>query len=124
MDLNAANINFVQELVSHFPRLQPLLSEHAADNFGEILPHVFFGDITRYVMAVVLAIESGKASDEDRRELVDILKFLESSYSTREDIQELISVSFLELLPRPEEKGARIRDILGPELTRQLKIIG
>jgi hypothetical protein len=124
MDLNARNINFVRELVSRFPRLKSLLSEHTADNFGEILPHVFFGDITRYVLSFVFAIEAGKASDEDRRELVDILKFLELSYSTNEDIQELISVSFLELLPRPEEKGAGIRDILGPELTRELKIIG
>jgi hypothetical protein len=39
--------SFVERLVGHFPRLQPLLTEHLDDNFDELLPIVFFGDLTR-----------------------------------------------------------------------------
>jgi hypothetical protein len=28
-----------------------LLDEHVEDNFGEILPHVFFGDLTRFIVS-------------------------------------------------------------------------
>jgi hypothetical protein len=46
---------FVREIVERFPKLSPLLREHLHDNSGELLPHVFFGDLTRYAVALLTA---------------------------------------------------------------------
>ena len=42
--------NVVAELVTQVPELAPRLAEHQQD-YDEILPHVFFGDVVRYVEA-------------------------------------------------------------------------
>lgn len=119
-----STIDFVQNLPNRFPRLISLLAEHIKD-FDEILPHVFFGSLTRYIVARFLAIQRGQGTDEDRRELLDMLEYLEDAYNEGDDdIENLISVSFLEHLPRPEEEGGELRNMLGPTLTRQLKVIG
>jgi hypothetical protein len=118
-------ISFVQELANRFPRLRPLLAEHAKHNFGEILPHLFFGDLTRYVVSLFLSLEAGKGTNEDRKELLEMLEFLEEAYSAGNgDVEDLISVSFLENLPRTENEGAGLRGMLGPDLTKQLRVIG
>lgn len=116
-------VSFVRSMVARFPTLSALLEEHLEDNLGEILPHVFFGDVTRYVLSLLLAASGGGLPP--RRELRDILDFLEEAYSgSSEELRELISASFLENLPRPGETGARIREIVGPNLGRQLHVIG
>lgn len=115
---------FVRALVARFQSLGSLLEEHLTDNFGELLPHVFFGDIVPWALSLLLSIRSDENSTS-KRELAEFLDFLEETYSTGdEELQELLSVSFLESLPRPGEDGAEIRDQLGPGLTRQLRIIG
>lgn len=48
--MSEPTIDLIDRLVGKFPRLEPLLREHLADNFGEVLPHLFFGDLTRYVV--------------------------------------------------------------------------
>ncbi len=54
-----------------------------------------------------------------------MLAYLETGYAARDPhIQELISVSFLELLPRPEEPLAELRSLVGPQLRTQLDRIG
>ena len=115
---------FVRALVDRFPSLQPLFDEHVADNFGELLPHVFFGDIVRWVLSLLATAKFRPESTSGRR-LTAVLQLLEETYSGGDgELQELLSVSFLENLPRPGEVGAEIRDQLGPSLTRQLKVIG
>jgi hypothetical protein len=101
-----------------------MLDEHLKDNLGEILPHVFFGDLTRYVVSLCCAAGSGSASSIEHRELDDILDMLEAEYAKGDDeLQELISVSFLEHLPRPGERGSEIRNMLGRRLSEQLAAI-
>src|SRR5687767_5332264 len=98
---------FVKAMVGRFEGLAPLLKEHVTDNLGEILPHVFFGDLTRYILALVATVSSGGGL-EPRRELRDILDFLEESFSTgNQELQVLIGTSFLENLPRPGEEGSQ-----------------
>ncbi len=112
-------VSFVREMVARFPGLSALLEEHMKDNFGEILPHLFFGDVTRYVVAL---LSGGDLAQ--RRELRDILDHLERVYaSADEELQELIAVSFLENFPRPNEPGAEICGKIGPHLRRQLHVI-
>ena len=120
-------IAFVEDLVHRFPNLRPLYEEHVSD-FDEILSHVFFGDVTRYVVDLFLRWQAG-AEDPDgaEKELRNLLQFLEDSYRDDHggDIDELIAVSFLEALPRPqEEPGWEIRSLIGPEMTKQLHVIG
>ena len=66
-----------------------------------------------------------RAIDEDPSTLNDLLGELENAYqSGGEEVEDLISVSFLENLPRPGEAGSQIREMLGPSLHRQLDVIG
>jgi hypothetical protein len=105
--------SFVEQLAGHFPELQPLLQEHLDDNFGELLPTVFFGDLTR------LAVDdysSGRAE-----QVQALLDYLEESFATGgPEIRELISVGFLENLPGRNEANSGIRDRLGPHLSEEL----
>src|SRR5260370_35319951 len=117
-------ISFVRSMVGRFPGLCGPLEEHIEANFGEVLPHVFFGDVTRYVVSLLLATRSS-ACLPPRRELRDILSYLEEAYAAGdEELRELISVSFLENLPRPGERGAEVRRMIGPNLRRHLELIG
>ena len=96
--------------------LSAALDEHLKDNFGELLPHVFFGDVTRRLVAL-----SEDGSDLAHAELDRVLAFLEDRFDEGdEQIQELIAVSLLENLPRPGESGVGIRRSLGPGLRAEL----
>jgi hypothetical protein len=115
--MSTTTIEFIDHLVRRFPALEPLLREHLADNFGEVLPHVFFGDLTRYV---ITEWERGGPDG-----VGPILFELESALSTGdEEIAELIAVSFLENLPRQGEPGDGIRELLGSRLKWQLEQMG
>lgn len=115
-------VSFVTLMAAQFPALGRLRAEHVNDNVGETLPHVFLGDVTRHVLSL-LDETSGHVTSQS--ELHDILQAFEDAYTTGdEDIQELIVVSFLEHLPYPGETGAEIRDMLGPNLRRQLRVLG
>lgn len=116
--------SFVRTLVDQFPSLKPLLDEHLADNFGELLPHVFFGDVVIWILSLFASARLDPDSSSGR-ELAEVLQLLEETYSGGDDeLQELLSVSFLESLPRPGEDGSDMREWLGPSLTRQLQILG
>lgn len=115
---------FVRALVDRFPGLAPVLEEHLTDNFGELLPHIFLGDVVRWVLTL-MATARAEGSLTAQRELREFLSHLEDVYvGGNEELQELLSVSFLENLPRPEEDGAEIRTQLGPTLQKQLRVIG
>lgn len=122
--MSERTVAFVRSLVSRFAGLRELLEEHVEDNFGEILPHVFFGDLTRYILSLLSAATAGGGLPP-RSELREILDYLEEAYSeANEEIQELISVSFLENLPRPGENGSQIREMIGRQLRKQMDAIG
>ncbi len=104
---------FIKNLVTEVPELKPLYDEHLKDNFGELLPDFFFGDLTRYVVAQV---QEGHI--EDGSTVKRILNTLEDGLD-RKDIDELIVTSFVENLSDQEEMAARIKEIAGPNL-RQL----
>jgi hypothetical protein len=125
--MTQATERFVDDLVAAFPGLRPAFDEHLSDNFGEVLPHVFFGDLTRYVLARYRAARSEPESQRSQAqgEVRALLNELEDAYTSRGDeVQELIAVSFLENLPRPGDDGAEIGEWLGPAMTDQLRVIG
>jgi hypothetical protein len=125
--MSELTIDFVERLANRYPSLKPILDEHVSDNFGEVLPHVFFGDLTRLVVSEFTRVDSDELREADAvgAEVRRLLAELEDAYADGgEEIQELIAVSFLENLPRPGEEGSGVRAWLGPELRAQLRRIG
>jgi hypothetical protein len=103
----------VDRVVAVVPALLGLLGKHRADN-DELLPHVFFGDVTRFVV-------SGFADHPEHREDAEgILALLEEAIgSPAEDVQNVASASFCENLIGEKPLEA-IRAAMGPRLRAEL----
>lgn len=118
------NADFLRDLATLSGELADLLAEHLSDYDGELLPHLLIADVERHVETLWARRASdptGAAEAEVRR----ILQKLEDGFATgAPELQELISVSFLEHLPRPEAPGGDIRDQVGPTLRDELALIG
>lgn len=117
--MRAIAVAFVGALAHRFPALLGVFEEHLEEQRGEVLPHVFMADVTRWLVGRFI-----KAGDSDAL-LGDILGFMENAFgSDEEQVQELLAVSFLENLPRFGESGFEIRSILGPALKEELRRLG
>jgi hypothetical protein len=120
--MKEATIFFVEGIANRFPSVRELLREHVEDN-DEIIPHVFFGDLTRHLTALYKLQTKGDSNAAS--ELRGILDDLENGYVLGDsDIQELIVVSFLENLPAPGEEGAELREMVGPNLKNERPLFG
>ena len=110
-------IDIATRLARLNPDLAGLFAEHKVDHRGEVLPHLFVGDIARWALEAL--------SDPFQRDRLErVLGFLESEFErTDDDGRELIAVSFLEGIPRPGKPGSEIRELLGPALTEGLREI-
>ena len=108
---------FVKRLVAEVPQLGPLLDEHMT-YYDELLTHVFMADVSRF------AIEEHKRTKghDGHTEPLDVLfSTLEAgARDSSEDVQELISVSFLENLFDEFLDKPDLRSRLGPALNREL----
>jgi len=105
--VGASEVALLGALAWNIPPLRQELGEHLVDNHGEILPHVLMADYERWAER---ALESADTL------LNDLLTHLEDAYAVGgPEVEELISVSFLEHLPRPGERGAELRDRVGPK---------
>lgn len=114
-----STVSFVRALLLRAPELQSVYDMHI-DDCDELLPHVFFGDVTRYV---VQQVHSGES--ENSQSLRRILDFLEQSVASEsEEVQELVSVSFLENLADHDDVVAHLKGMLGPNLSRELRAKG
>jgi len=77
----------IEGLAAQHPDLRLLLDEHMSDNFNELLPHVFFGDVTRWT----------EAQPPDSAELHQLLDELDHYLAEGdEDVYNVISVSYIE----------------------------
>jgi hypothetical protein len=89
-----AQDDLVLEVVRVAPSLESELEEHIAD-YGEILAHVFFGDVARFV---VKNVSSSKI--EDQAEAEAAIRVIEEAYARGEESQQnVIEASFIENLP-------------------------
>jgi len=113
--MNETQIQLVKALAARSLELAGLLAEHQADHRGEILTHVFMGDVTRWLIRI--------ASDSRRRsEVREMLEFLDAKFERGDEgVRELISVSFLENLPEVGEPGSDIVKRLGPHLANEMQ---
>jgi hypothetical protein len=103
---------FVKWLATRHPGLGPVLDEHLAGN-DELLPHVLFGDVTRY--ALTLARE-GEDYDLNR-----LLSDLDAALGDSEDeVANLVWVSFVENASTDEDEPLRAALRSYPNLARAL----
>lgn len=113
--------SFTEKLVSNIPALIPMLEEHKSDNEG-LLPHVFFGDVARFVSQ--LHKESLKKPQGADEELKYILADLEAGMASGVDeVQNLIAASFLENLDWEDSDFSKLRQNFGPRLSEMLAIM-
>jgi hypothetical protein len=114
--LRGTEVALLGALAWRIPALHRALDEHLSDNNGEILPHPLMSEYERWAERAFANRDS---------QLSTFLDFLEDAYRNGgAEVEELISVSFLEHLPRPGESGSQLRDLIGPTLQRQLAEIG
>jgi hypothetical protein len=108
----------VKNLVQRVPKLDALYQEHLKDN-DELLPHVFMGDVTRFVVAAAAA---GSARPKDWAEAQRVVALLEEALASKEpSVENLIAASFVENL-EPDEPGfSRVVDTFGSRLKRILE---
>ena len=108
---------FIDRLCDAFPSIARLRSEHLQDNYGELLAHLFLGDVARYAISLF-----DSTSDSARRELTSLSGFMEREYTTgTPSVRDLIDLGFLENLAGPPEAYWRIRTVLGPELRKAIE---
>jgi len=116
--MRAAEVAFVGALVHSRPWLMPVLQGHLDANEC-LLPHLLLADIERWAEARL----SSYGGDDSQ--LKGVFEFLEQGYAVGDPhVEELISVSFLELLPGPNEPLAELRELVGSRLRQQLDVIG
>ncbi|MGJ7418531.1 hypothetical protein AB9128_22070 [Streptomyces cinereoruber] len=114
--MNAA-IQLVKDLVNQFPVLEDSYETHVF-NEGELLPHVFFWDVTQDVVSSFVTPDS-KVLDWRA-----VLSFLEENLSKGiPEVNEAICTSFLWYLPKPGNPGYEITTRMGPTMTRRFQEI-
>ena len=116
----AATVAYVGHLVHSTPDLLPVLQEHLDDLDGAVLPHLLMADIERWAETEAASGRVDKGSALNR-----VLMLLESGITADySETRELVSVSFLEHIPRPEEPGSELRSLVGPRCAEVLTTIG
>jgi hypothetical protein len=109
--------NMVPTLVTEVPSLRPLFRAHIR-NQGEVLQHVFFGDLTRYVTSLLDLVSPPDGKDEIER----ILALMEKGLADGDpQVDNLIGVSFLENLDQTGPHYDKIALLLGPRLKASLR---
>jgi hypothetical protein len=116
IDIPPSTIAWVNKLLEQVPELRHVYDEHIHNN-DELLPHVFLGDVTRYVVQQVYLGETGPAKPVER-----ILSVLEQGMgSGDEQVEELVSVSFVENLVEHDDVLASLKGLIGPNLQKEIR---
>lgn len=110
---------YIHELIEAVPRLQPLLARHV-EYFDELLSHVFMGEVSRFAVA-----EFARCTDDGGSgcpDLIALLAALEQGFCDGgEDVQNLISVSFLENVAEEAVVSPEFLSLFGSVLRREIQ---
>ena len=109
----ASTVAFLRRRGEAVPSLRDRVVKHFERLNGRPLPHVFMGEI---VFEAVDLVASGRPAA-----VRPLVEFLESEFGVDEDIDNVIAVSFIEMLPAPGERGVEIENLLGPKLREELE---
>jgi hypothetical protein len=91
----------LERLAARFPGIRSLSEAHVAF-YGELLPHVLLGEVAAWLQ------------EQPMDAAVAVVAYLEREFVARPEVQEIIAVSFLELLDQ------RLRGVLGPAFREEL----
>lgn len=106
----------VDRLVDTYPELRTLRREHV-DTFGELLPHVLFGELTAWLVNAYIADPEAGPEAASRRILAD----LERDSQTGDPMSgSCCTPRSWRTCPTPDEDGAGIAAHLGPRLATDL----
>ncbi|WP_416959676.1 hypothetical protein [Streptomyces sp. Agncl-13] len=116
-------MRLVEDLVARFPVLEDAYESHVF-NEGEVLPHVFFWEVTQEVVNSFVSRDSHVSRDSDALDWRSVLAFLEEQLGRGIlEVTEVIVTSFLWYLPNPGDPGYEISAHLGPAMTRKFQEI-
>ncbi|MDL5350487.1 hypothetical protein [Microbacterium sp. zg-YB36] len=108
--VNASNVALAGALFFEFPFLRPLLQESLDDNDGEVLAHLLFPDVVRWMMS----------PEASQAQALAVWQWLETIYPRTDTAQqEVIVFSAIEMIPPPGEPGSHMRGMLGPKLRKE-----
>ena len=97
----------MNRLTTEIRELKPLLHQHLVDEEGDMQPYILMAE-------VALWAQENSTQVPDR--VSQLMRLLEREYATGEaDIQDLIGVGFVEMLPESPE-GDAVLGLLGPRL--------
>jgi hypothetical protein len=115
------SVSFIHELVAAVPLLALPLAQHQ-DEYEELLPHVFMGDVARFAIEQHQRLAAG--ATDSRTALETLFAVMERGAAEgSEDVKELISVSFLENLIEELTAPGDLRSYLGPMTRQELQSI-
>ena len=108
--------DFILALVRCIDELKPIYDQHIKDN-DLLLPHVFLGDVTRYVVETALR-------NSDDKSIQDLLSLFEEALCDGpEEVKELVVVSFLEDLIGEEHALKVLKRKMPIHLRKQLNLV-
>lgn len=103
--------SLIDKLLATVPDLRPVYEEHMSDNDG-LLPHVFFGDVTRF------AIENAGAPVSDAA-ITNLLTALDEALAdANAEVKEVILASFVENLVGEKAALKLLKPKMGLNLRR------
>lgn len=108
---------FIERLLRTVPELKVVYAEHLADNDNMLLPHVFMGDVVRFIVA--------EANSADGLPILQKLtQHLESELGAGSaEATELIRASFVENLIDEKVTVDKLKPFMGSNLLREIEEI-
>lgn len=103
---------FVTRLIEIAPDLRQICDAHLEAN-DELLPHVFMGDVTRYIVANIM-----RGND---LAVTEILKAAEQGLTPGSGLEVLIKTSFVENLIGENEAISKLLRLAGPRLGAEIR---
>jgi len=115
MKIEPSTIRCIEQILDCVPELRDAYERHVSDN-DMLLPHVFMGEVARFV------VEKARENTPESACLVDkVLALLEQAYERGDDaVQNLIGVSWIENLAKVGDVADKLRNLMGPVLRHEL----
>lgn len=118
--------NVVDHLIKQIPEFKVAYNEHLHDNFGEVLLHPLFADLTRFAIAMYRSSERSSEESSDSSETFErILDFIEEAAQSKDEmVVELVQLSFMENLHQAGPDYTAIEARLRPTSHQLLEAVG
>jgi hypothetical protein len=116
---------FVKQLSDVIPEASEVVAEHV-NYYGELLPHLVFGDLTRWIIDAYRRSRGGGSGSQEAatmlKRILEVLEWAYASNSTHASVRDTIGASFLENLHQAGADYDGLKSMLGSSLRRQLDL--